>query len=115
MNTPLQQIAKAFSEGDFSATYVSMSDKIQWQIIGASTIDGKNNVINHCNKMKAEMGNSALINTNCIVGENMVAVQGYCAYHIDSGAPGRVDYCDVYKFSADELSAITSYVIEVKA
>jgi hypothetical protein len=61
--------------------------------------------------MLVEMNNSTFNNTNHIVDDNTIAVQGYCDYVGENNTHGRVDYCDVYKFNGEKLQEITSYCI----
>lgn len=113
MTTVTKQISKEFSKGNFPFTYNYMAEDVQWNVVGASVIKGKEAVIAHCNKMLGDMDGSVLTNTKHIVGEDSIATEGYCDYSND-GKPGRVEYCDVYKFDGEKLQGITSYCIEIK-
>jgi ketosteroid isomerase-like protein len=113
MKTIHQQLSKEFSKGNFPFAFPHFADDIQWNVVGASTIKGKEAVTAHCNKMLEEMTGSVLTNTNHIIGEDAIATEGYCTYSND-GKPGRVQYCDVYKFDGEKVKEITSYCIEIK-
>lgn len=91
-----------------------MSDDIVWNVVGSNSIKGKPAMLAYCDKMLVVMANSTLINTSHIVSEDLIAVQGYCNYMNENDTPGRVEYCDVYRFNEGKLHEITSYCIEIK-
>ena len=109
----IKQISDTFSKGDLKSVYLYFDDKIQWNIIGSPAISGRENVIAHCNKMLAEMASSSMNNTHHIVTDNTVVVQGYCSFTNQDNTPGKVEYCDIFRFNEDKLVEITSYIIEV--
>ena len=108
-----QKLSEEFSKGNFEFAFTHFADDIQWNVVGASIIKGKEAVIANCKKMLAEMDSSVLTNTKHTIGEDSIATEGYCDYTND-GKPGRVEYCDVYKFDGEKLQGITSYCIEIK-
>lgn len=110
----IRQLSEEFSKGNFEVAFPHFAEHIQWNIVGASSIKGKEAVITHCKIMGKEMAGSVLTNTKHIVGEDSAATEGYCQYSND-GKPGRVEYCDVYKFTGGKLQEITSYCIEIKS
>ncbi|MHA4842536.1 nuclear transport factor 2 family protein [Flavitalea antarctica] len=107
------EIGDTFSKGDFKSVYDSFDDHIQWNIVGSPAIIGKENVIAHCNKMLAEMDNSSMTNTHHIVTDDTVVVQGYSSFTNQDNSPGKVEYCDIFRFDNNKLVEITSYIIEV--
>lgn len=108
-----QKVSEEFSKGNFEFAFPHFADDIKWNVVGASAIKGKDEVIAHCKKMQVEMAGSTLTNTKHTIGEDSIATEGYCNYEND-GKPGRVEYCDVYRFAEDKLQQITSYCIEIK-
>ena len=113
MKTINQKVSDEFSKGNFEFAFTHFAEDIQWNVVGSSVIKGKEAVIAHCKKMLQEMDGSVLINTRHTVGEDSIATEGYCDYSND-GKPGRVEYCDLYKFTQEKLQEITSYCIEIK-
>jgi ketosteroid isomerase-like protein len=110
-----KKLSEEFSKGNFEFCYNYFTDDIQWNIVGGSIIKSKDAVIAYCNKMIVEMAGSKLNNTNYIGGDDsLIAVQGYCDYVKENNGPGRVEYCDVYRFNGEKLQEITSYCIEIK-
>ena len=109
----IKQISDTFSMGDLKSVYPYFDDEIQWNIVGAPVIIGKENVIAHCNKMLAEMASSSMNNTHHVVTDNTVVVQGYSSFTNQDNTPGKVEYCDIFRFNDNKLVGITSYIIEV--
>lgn len=114
MKTANERISREFSRGNFEAAFPYFAEGVQWNIIGSTAIRGKEAVIAWCNKMKTEMDNSTLNNTNYITGDRFIAVQGYCDYVKENNDPCKVEYCDVYRFIDESLQEITSYCVEIK-
>ena len=114
MEPEINKISQEFSKGNFEYTYNYMAVDIEWNVVGADIIKGRGAVMAYCNKMLIEMANSTLNNTNHIVSENSIAVQGYCNYIKENNEPGKVAYCDVYRFEDGQLKDIKSYCIEIK-
>ena len=110
-----KEVSEEFSKGNFEFAFNYFADDIEWNIVGAPVIKSKKDVIDYCNKMHAEMSDTRLNNTNHIGDDDCIAVQGYCDYVKENNEPGRVEYCDVYKFNGEKLQEITSYCIEIKS
>ncbi|MEJ7681863.1 MAG: nuclear transport factor 2 family protein [Segetibacter sp.] len=108
------KLSEEFSKGNFEFCYNHFTDDIQWNIVGADIIKGKDAVIAYCDKMLTEMDGSKLNNTNYIGDNGFIAVQGYCNYIKENSEPGKLEYCDVYRFDGEKLQEITSYCIELK-
>ena len=114
MTSEIKKISETFSKGDFAAVYPAMAENIIWNVVGTKTIKGKEAVMAYCDNMLVDMTGSVLTNSNYIAEGDFVAVQGYCNYTNPDNTPGRVEYCDVYRFSNKLLAEITSYCIEIK-
>jgi ketosteroid isomerase-like protein len=108
-----EKVSEEFSKGNFEFAFSHFAEDVIWKVVGASVSEGKEAVIAYCKKMLVEMEGSVLINTTHTVGKNSIAKEGYCDY-INDGKPGRVEYCDVYKFIGEKLQEIKSYCIEIK-
>ena len=110
-----KQISETFSKGKFNETYSAFAENISWQIIGSNITEGKDNVINYCNKMQIDIGATILNNVTVIEESNNIAITGFCNFVDEKTGAGRVDYCDVYEFENNLLKKIISYCIDVKA
>jgi len=110
-----EQIAFAFSGGNFEFTYPYLADDVSFNIVGNELVSGKDAVIDFCNKTAQYF---TTVTTkfeldNVIAGENCVAINGTAEFYVDD----RVNYissCDVYKFADGKLKEITSYCISTK-
>jgi ketosteroid isomerase-like protein len=111
MTTIIKKISEEFSEGNFSAAFGHFDDNIQWEIVGDKIVKGKEDVIEFCNKMTAEMASSQLDNTNIVTENDRVAIEGNCKYVNAEHKPAQVRYCDVYTFENEKIKGITSYCI----
>jgi predicted SnoaL-like aldol condensation-catalyzing enzyme len=114
MKSVNKNISEEFSKGNFEFAFNHFADDIQWNVVGSPVIKGKEAMIAYCNKMMTEMDGSKLNNTNQIGDDDLIAVQGYCDYVKENNEPGKLEYCDVYRFNNEKLQAITSYCIETK-
>ena len=112
---PVKEISDAFSRGEFKSVFEHFDEHISWNIVGSPAIISRGSVIAHCNKMLSEMASSTMNNTNFIVSNDTVVVQGYCSYTNQDNSPGRVEYCDIFRFGNNKLQEITSYIIEVES
>jgi len=111
MTTTIRNISEEFSKGNFSSAFGHFDDDIQWEIVGDKIIKGKEDVTAFCNKMTIEMGSSQLDNTNIIVENDRVAIEGNCKYLNSEQKPAQIRYCDVYTFENEKIKVITSYCI----
>jgi len=113
MATSIHEISELFSRGLFKSVYTHFADNIKWNLVGASVISGKIKVIEHCDKMLADMAGAEMTNTNKIIADDKVVIQGHCGYTGPDNTPGKVEYCDIYRFDNEKLVEITSYIIEI--
>ncbi|MEO6000719.1 MAG: nuclear transport factor 2 family protein [Chitinophagaceae bacterium] len=114
METISKKVSEEFSKGNFEFAFEHFADDISWNVVGASVTQGKEAVINNCTRMMTDMAHSTLNNTNYIVSENSIAIEGYCDFINENNTAGKVEYCDVYHFKDEKLQQITSYCIEIK-
>jgi c-di-GMP-related signal transduction protein len=109
------ELSSKFSEGNFAFCYDYFDNNIQWKIIGNKTLQGKEAVINFCEKMLQEMANTTFKNSNMVIENNTIVVEGNCKFFNEDNTEGEVSYCDVFKFENDKILKITSYCIENKS
>jgi hypothetical protein len=111
-----QEIAEAFSNGKFDLTYPYLDDNVEWKIVGDKTINGKNEVIRHC-EITAEYFESVMTDfttINVIVAKNRVAIDGAATFMRNEKIISLVSACDVYEFTKNGLlKKITSYCIPI--
>jgi hypothetical protein len=112
-----QQIAEAFSNGNFELAFPYLSEKITWNVVGENVFKGKESVIANC-KQTADYFNSVqtVFNTDeVIASNNKVVVSGTAEFIKDGKRVNFISACDVYEFnSKNELEKISSYCIPEK-
>ena len=109
--TEIQNICAEFSKGNFPAAYDHFAADIQWKIVGDKIVRGKELMAAFCDKMLQEMEGSILSNTNVIIQDNHIAIEGNCNYTNENNEPAQVEYCDVYLCDQEKIKSITSYCI----
>lgn len=114
MQTKMINITDSFSLGNYPAVYDYLDEAIKWRLVGAPNLEGKAAVLQQCKKLQADMEGTHSTNTHVLINDDRIAVQGYCDYTTESGKPGKVEYCDIYRIESGKIVEITSYCIEVK-
>ncbi|MEJ7650745.1 MAG: nuclear transport factor 2 family protein [Nakamurella sp.] len=117
----IQQIAEAFSSHRFNETFAHLAPDIRWVLVGESTIDGRNAVIEACEGTAAELAGSTTEFTRfvTVAGKDAVAIDAVGRYTDPDGQISVVASCDIYQFDNDSdhaaISTITSYAVELSA
>jgi len=112
-----QEIAQAFSIGDFDLTYQYLSETIEWIVVGESHFKGKQEVVDNCDQTAAYFKSvtTNFLTKNIIASHNKVAINGTAEFIRDGKSINFVSACDVYEFNDNnELQTITSYCIQDK-
>ncbi len=113
----IQQIAKAFSNGQFEPAYPFLAENIQWTVVGENYFDGKKAVMENCEQTSAYFRS---VTTNfktihIITDKNLVAISGTAEFLRDNKKVAFISACDVYEFNdRNQLQTITSYCIPDK-
>jgi ketosteroid isomerase-like protein len=112
-----QEIAMAFSGGQFETVYPHLSDHVLWTVVGEDSFAGKAAVIQQCENVAAYFKTVTTRFTagNIIADKNRVAIDGTAAFIKDGAQVAFVWACDVYEFAADgKIEKINSYCIQKK-
>jgi hypothetical protein len=64
--------------------------------------------------MLKETAHTTFKNSNMVVENNTIVVEGNCKFFNEYKTEGEVSYCDVFLFENDKISKITSYCIKNK-
>jgi ketosteroid isomerase-like protein len=118
MKLTIQQMAAAFSCGQFDKVYSYMADDVSWHIIGENSFVGKQAVVANCEQVAAYFKTVTTIfkTENVIVGNNQVAIDGTAEFAKGGKQVAYVWACDVYLFNDNnQLAKITSYCIQAKS
>jgi limonene-1,2-epoxide hydrolase len=117
MALTIQQIAMAFSGGEFETAYPYLAGNIVWRVVGEDSFAGKEAVIQQCASVAAYF-KSVTTNfktDNIIADGNRVVIDGTAEFIKDGQRVAFVWACDVYEFTADnKIEKITSYCITKK-
>ncbi len=114
MKHTTEEIAVAFSHGNFELTFAYLSEEVTWTVIGEKTFQGKAAVKENCERTANYFRSveTKFQITDIIAANNKVVIQGSAEF-LEHGK--RLNYttaCDVYEFSdQNELVRISSYCI----
>jgi limonene-1,2-epoxide hydrolase len=111
------EIAEAFSGHRFSEAYDHLAPDIRWVLVGAQTISGRDEVIGVCQQTLSELVDTTTEFSRflTIAGNDAVAVDSVAAYTGTDGTTIVVASCDIYEFTDDLVTTITSYTAEIEA
>jgi hypothetical protein len=116
METSIKAIAEAFSRHSFEIAYPHLHDDIRWNLIGETTLVGKENVKAACTQSSEYLsGVSTTFRKFQVVAEGNCVVIDSVSEYCDADKHISVVYsCDIYEFDGGKISVITSYCIEGK-
>jgi hypothetical protein len=107
-------VGRAFSEHRFDEAFGYLAADVRWTIVGYTVLEGADAVRQTCRQTLASLENTTTTYDRCVVanGTDVVAVDTFAHY---SGPAGEtsVASCDIYEFSGERITAITSYAVEV--
>jgi SnoaL-like domain len=107
-------VGRAFSEHRFDEALPHLAKDVRWTIVGYMVLEGADAVRQTCRDTVASLKDTTTTHDRCVVakGSDAVAVDTFARYSGPNGTTA-VASCDVYEFTGEEISAITSYAVEV--
>ena len=117
MELTQKEIAEAFSRGDFKKTYVYLSEKIEWNVIGNFECKGKKEAIEQCEKTAKYFTSitTDFKQLDIIQNRDKVVLTGIAELSKNGKRIEFISACDVYEFEDKQiLKKITSYCIVKK-
>jgi hypothetical protein len=107
-------VGRAFSEHRFDEALGHLTKDVRWTIVGYMVLEGADAVRQTCRETLESLADTTTTYDRCVVaaGSDAVAVDTFARY----SGPKRttaVASCDIYEFTGDEISAITSYAVEI--
>ncbi len=113
----MEQIARAFSSHRFAETYRHLAQDVRWVSVGGQTLHGRDAVIEACEQSGAHLSQvtTEFRSFRTVVGADTVVVDSLAEYVDAEQESTVVASCDLYDFAGVELTAITSYTVEVSA
>jgi ketosteroid isomerase-like protein len=107
-------VGRAFSEHRFDEALGHLAKDVRWTIVGYMVLEGADAVRRTCGETLESLADTTTTYDRCVVaaGTDAVAVDTFARYHGPSGITA-VASCDIYEFTGEEITAITSYAVEV--
>ncbi|GEL76447.1 nuclear transport factor 2 family protein [Tenuibacillus multivorans] len=111
-----ERFNQAFMTGDRDFILDSVTDDVQWEMVGDDIIEGKETLREALSGM--ESNDSFKLTIHHTITHGITAsVNGVITFTTDEGEDKKYGYCDVYKlnsFKSGKIKELTSYVIEMK-
>jgi len=118
MPTP-RETAEAFSGHRFRDAYDALAGDVSWTAVGEGVLTGRQSVIDACEATLADLASTTVEVTRSVVaadpGGRAVAVDVVARYVDEDGSTSVVSSCDIYEFEDGQVTAITSYAVELDA
>ena len=107
-------VGLAFSEHRFDEALGHLAKEVRWTIVGYMVLEGADAVRQTCRETLESLQGTTTTYDRCVVaaGPDAVAVDTFARYSGPNGTTA-VASCDIYEFRGEEISAITSYAVEV--
>jgi len=107
-------VGRAFSEHRFDDALPYLAKDVRWTIVGYMVLEGADAVRQTCRDTSESLEGTATTYDRCVVvaRSDAVAVDTFARYTRPDGMTA-VASCDIYEFTGDEITAITSYAVEV--
>ena len=107
-------VGRAFSEHRFDEALPYLAKDVRWTIVGYMVLEGADAVRQTCRETVESLKGTTTSYDRCVVaaGVGAVAVDTFAHYTRPDGLTA-VASCDIYEFAGDEITAITSYAVEV--
>jgi ketosteroid isomerase-like protein len=112
----LRKFNEAFAKCDTDFLAESVTDDIEWKIIGEKVISGKKEFEKSLARMKVG-GPLEIIVNDIILAEERSVVEGIVQFKVEPGKVMKYAFCDVYIFSdSDEnkFRELRTYVTNIK-
>jgi ketosteroid isomerase-like protein len=107
-------VGRAFSEHRFDEALPYLARDVRWTIVGGMVLEGADAVQRTCRETLESLKGTTTTYDRCVIaaGTDAVAVDTIAHYHRPDGQTA-VASCYIYEFAGDQITAITSYAVEV--
>ena len=103
------KISEKFATGKFEFAEMYLADDIKWNILGDTSIEGKEQVL-EVSKM-SQLENFPVLTIKNIVSQgNYVVIECTGEATAKNGKPYNQVYCDVFRFNEGKLKEVTTYL-----
>jgi ketosteroid isomerase-like protein len=107
-------VARGFSEHRFDEALPYLAKDVRWTIVGYMVLEGAEAVRQTCRDTLESLEETTTAYDRCVIaaGADAVAVDTFARYTRPDGMTA-VASCDIYEFAGEQITAITSYAVEV--
>jgi hypothetical protein len=107
-------VGRAFSEHRFEQALPHLAKDVRWTVVGYMVLEGADAVRQTCRETTESLEDTTTTYDRCVVAaqNDVVAVDTFARYSGPNGTTA-VASCDIYEFGGEEITAITSYAVEV--
>lgn len=107
-------IALAFSTHRFEESLPHLAKEVRWTIVGYLVLEGADAVVRTCSETRQGLMDTETSMLRCVVAAqgDVVAVDTVARYSGPNGVTA-VAGCDIFEFTDNRISAITSYAVQV--
>lgn len=112
----LNELNNAFAACDIKFLMASVTDDIQWIIVGEKTISGKKDFEKSLKKM-SKGGPMKITVREIINNSGKSVVEGVVEFVVEPGKKRKYAFCDVYIFSESnnkKVKELRTYVTQIK-
>ena len=107
-------VGRAFSEHRFDEALPHLAKDVRWTVVGYMTLEGADAVRQTCRQTLESLADTTTTYDRCVTAaqDGVVAVDTFARYSGPGGLTA-VASCDIYEFTGQLISSITSYAVEV--
>lgn len=107
-------VARAFSEHRFDEALDHLAKDVKWTIVGYMVLEGADAVRRTCQETIEGLEGAHREFDRCVTaaGTDVVAVDTVVRYVLPDGVTA-VASCAIYEFDGEQITAITSYAVEI--
>jgi limonene-1,2-epoxide hydrolase len=107
-------VGRAFSEHRFDDALGHLAKNVKWTIVGYMVLEGADAVRRTCRDTLESLEGARMEFDRCVTaaGADVVAVDTVARYVRPDGMTA-VASCAIYEFEGEEITAITSYAVEI--
>jgi ketosteroid isomerase-like protein len=107
-------VGRAFSLHRFDEALPHLAKDVRWTVVGYMVLEGADAVRQTCAETLESLKDTSTTYDRCVTAaqDDVVAVDTVARYSGPNGTTA-VANCDIYEFTGEEITAITSYAVEV--
>lgn len=107
------EINESFTRNDTEAFLAHCTEDLVWSMAGEKVASGKSNIREWMGSMGSH--EPPVFTTDLLIAEDdVVMCSGNMTMKNAEGVEGNYKYCDIYKFSGDKVTELTSFVVKEK-